>query len=217
MRFCTVVARNYLAYARVLTASLQRVDPDAAVSVLVLDDVDDPIDDSQEGFHVVRPADLDIEPREFHHMATIYNVLELATALKPWLLERLLKTDDVVCYLDPDIEVFGALDEIEVLARRHSIVLTPHSITPLPRDGMIPSELTIRQAGVFNLGFIAVSRGASRFLTWWMERLRRECRIAPEIGLFVDQRWVDFVPSYFEHTVLFDEGYNVAVLEPVRA
>ena len=29
-------------------------------------------------------------------------------------------------------------------------------------------------------------------------------------GLFVDQRWIDFVPSYFDHTVVFDQGYNVA-------
>ena len=114
MRFCTVVARNYLAYARVLTASLQRVDPDAACRCSCSTTSTIRSTTRKSAFHVVRPADLDIEPREFHHMATIYNVLELATALKPWLLQRLLKTDDVVCYLDPDIEVFGSLDEIEV-------------------------------------------------------------------------------------------------------
>jgi glycosyltransferase involved in cell wall biosynthesis len=210
MQFCTVVARNYLAYARVLASSLHALDDDITISVLVLDDVDATVDEREELFEVVRPADLDIEPREFHHMATIYSVLELATALKPWLLRRLLEHDDVVCYLDPDIEVFGSLTELEARARKHSIVLTPHSITPLPRDGLIPSELTIRQAGVFNLGFIAVSRGAMPFLSWWEERLRRECRIAPDQGLFVDQRWVDFVPSYFEYSLVTDEGYNVA-------
>ena len=77
-------------------------------------------------------------------------------------MQRLLETDDVVCYLDPDIEVFASLDEIEPLARRHSIVLTPHTTTPMPRDGLLPSEKTIRLAGVFNLGFIAVSREAGR-------------------------------------------------------
>ena len=128
-------------------------------------------------------------------MATIYDVLELATAVKPWLLQHLLETDDVACYLDPDIEVFGSLDELERLAARALIVLTPHTTTPMPRDGLIPSELTIRQAGVFNLGFIAVSRDATPFLAWWSERLRRECRIAPDEGLFVDQRWIDFVPE----------------------
>ncbi len=210
MRIGTIVARNYLAQARVLGESLQRLDDRLALSVLVLDDVDDGTDDSTELFETVRPRDLDIEPREFVHMATIYDVTELATALKPWFLRRLLESDDVVCFLDPDIEVFSTLEEVETLARRHSIVLTPHTTRPMPRDGLLPSEQTIRLAGVFNLGFIAVSRDAGEFLSWWSERLRRECRIAVEQGLFVDQRWIDFVPSYFDHAVLFDEGYNVA-------
>jgi glycosyltransferase involved in cell wall biosynthesis len=210
MRICTIVARNYLAQARVLAASLQRLDEVPELSVLVLDDEDDEVDESRELFDVVRPRDLDIEPREFHHMATIYDVTELATAVKPWLLQRMLVSHEVVCYLDPDIEVFSSLDEIELQARLHSIVLTPHTTRPMPRDGLLPSEQTIRLAGVFNLGFIAVSRGADEFLSWWSERLRRECRIAVDQGLFVDQRWIDFVPSYFDHAVLHDVGYNVA-------
>jgi glycosyltransferase involved in cell wall biosynthesis len=210
MRFCTVVARNYLAYARVLASSLHEMSPGAALSVLVLDDVDSQVDDAAEPFDVVRPGDLDIEPREFHHMATIYDILELSTAVKPWLLQHLLETDELVCFLDPDIEVFGSLAPLELLARRHSIVLTPHTTTPMPRDGLLPSEKTIRLAGVFNLGFIALSREAGPFLSWWADRLRRECRIAFEDGLFVDQRWIDFVPSYFDHAIVSDPGYNVA-------
>ena len=187
-----------------------RSSPDAALSVLVLDDVDSLVDDTAEPFDVVRPGDLDIEPREFHHMATIYDILELSTAVKPWLLQHLLETDELVCFLDPDIEVFGSLAPLELLARRHSIVLTPHTTTPMPRDGLLPSEKTIRLAGVFNLGFIALSREAGPFLSWWADRLRRECRIAFEDGLFVDQRWIDFVPSYFDHAIVSDPGYNVA-------
>ena len=38
---------------------------------------------------------------------------------------------------------------------------------------------------------------------------REAARQSPQ-GLFVDQRWIDFVPAYFDHTVLLDEGYNVA-------
>ncbi len=210
MRFCTVVARNYLAYARVLARSLRAVDDDSQLSVLVLDDVDGVVAGDDEPFEVLHPDDLDISPREFRHMAVIYDVLELATAVKPWLLNRILADDDVACYLDPDIEVFSSMAPVEALARRHGIVLTPHSTTPLPRDGLLPSEETIRLAGVFNLGFIAVSRDAGAFLAWWSERLRRECRVEIEAGLFVDQRWIDFVPSYFDHSVLIDEGYNVA-------
>jgi glycosyltransferase involved in cell wall biosynthesis len=210
MKIGTIVARNYLAMARVLAESVSRLPEPVEFAVLLLDDDHREVDDATESFEILRPDDLDIEPREFRHMATIYDVLELATALKPWLLQRLLENDDVVSYLDPDIEVFASLEPIETLARRHSIVLTPHTTRPMPRDGLVPSEKTIRLAGVFNLGFIAVSRDAGSFLSWWSERLRRECRIAVEDGLFVDQRWIDFVPSYFDHKILIDEGYNVA-------
>jgi glycosyltransferase involved in cell wall biosynthesis len=205
-----VVARNYLAQARVLARSLHRSDPDTPMSLLLLDDLDGEVDPALEPFEIVRPEDLDLDRRELHAMAMIYDLVELATAVKPWLLSHLLETDEVVCYLDPDIEVFAPLGEVERLAAQAPIVLTPHTTVPMPRDGRFPSEQTVRLAGVFNLGFIAVSRESESFLAWWSERLRRECRVAVEQGLFVDQRWIDFVPTLFEHRVLVDPGYNVA-------
>src|SRR5712671_1290554 len=94
VKFCTVVACNYLAHARVLAASLRRFEPEASLAVLVLDDVDEVIGEGIEEFDVLRPADLDISALEFHRMATIYGVLELATAVKPWLLQHLLERDE---------------------------------------------------------------------------------------------------------------------------
>jgi hypothetical protein len=43
---------------------------------------------------------------------------------------------------------------------------------------------------MFNLGFIAVGRGANRFLDWWAEHLVRDCLVSPESDRFVDQRWL---------------------------
>ncbi len=44
-------------------------------------------------------------------MAAGYSVLELSTAVKPWLLRHLLHDRGVpdITYLDPDIQVFGSL------------------------------------------------------------------------------------------------------------
>ena len=51
-------------------------------------------------------------------MRLIYDVTELSTAVKPALLRALLKrTGGPVTYLDPDIEVFASLAEIEAGAR----------------------------------------------------------------------------------------------------
>jgi hypothetical protein len=137
--------------------------------------------------------------------------MEMATAVKPMLLHWLLGRGEVtVCYLDPDIMVFDAFDEIVSTAEREAIVLVPHALQPFPREGLLPTEYSIMRGGVFNLGFIAVGQGAGPFLTWWHERLATDAIDATEVGLFVDQRWVDFVPSLFAHTVCRDPGMNVA-------
>jgi glycosyltransferase involved in cell wall biosynthesis/SAM-dependent methyltransferase len=206
---CTIIAPNYLPYARVLARSFLAHHPQGRFVTLVLDP--DGLAATDEPFEIRGPYDIGIERREVHRMAMIYDVKELATAVKPWLLKHLLDSGvSEVMYLDPDIEIFTPLYELTELAREHSIVLTPHLTTPLPRDGLLPDELMILRAGVFNLGFIAVGESAKPFLDWWSERLRRDCLVAVEKGLFVDQRWVDLVPSFFPHYILRDPACNVA-------
>ncbi len=213
MNVCTIIARNYLAYARVLAASFQEHHSGSTCSVLVIDDMEGAVDASGEPFELVRPADIDLP--EFERMAGTYDILELSTAVKPWLLRWMLRerNDSGVAYLDPDIQVFGRMAEVEAILRTHSLVLTPHVTGPMPRDGRKPSETDILVAGVYNLGFIGVSDTAQTqaLLDWWSERLLSDCRVAPEHGLFVDQRWVDFVPGMVsDMVVLRDPAYNVA-------
>lgn len=206
---CTVIARNYRAYARLLADSFLAHHPGGRVFVLVLDDPDRTFGDG-EPFEVLHPDDIGLDRDEFFRMAAIYDVLELATAVKPWLLAALLDRFAAVLYLDPDIEVHAPLSELISAAAERSIVLTPHSLEPMPRDDRYPEERTILLSGVYNLGFLGVGRGARPFLRWWAERLARDCLVSIREALFVDQRWVDFVPSYFEHEVVRDPGCNVA-------
>jgi glycosyltransferase involved in cell wall biosynthesis len=211
MRICTIVAKNYLAHARVLADSFLQHNPGGACSVLVIDDFEGYFDPGAESFEVLTPADVGVD--DFDLMAGIYDVLELSTAVKPWLLAHLLTRDQRVVYLDPDIEVFDRLDEIDELIGQHRLVLTPHSTEPLPSDGKRPTPTDILVAGAYNLGFIGLGRGADAdsLLGWWAERLRKDCRSRPEQGLFVDQRWVDLVPGIVsDHHILRDPGYNVA-------
>ena len=211
MNACTIVARNYLAQARVLSDSFLRHHADGSFTTLLLDDLEREVDEAAEPFDVVHVDEIGIEADELFRMAMIYDVLEFATAVKPWFLDTLLEGGmDHIVYFDPDIEVFAPLDDIAELAREHGIVLTPHVTEPMPRDGLEPSERTILRAGVHNLGFVAVGAGARDFLDWWAVRLARDCLVDPDEGQFVDQRWVDFVPSLFDHHVLRDPGCNVA-------
>lgn len=144
-------------------------------------------------------------------MAFVYEVTELATALKPAFLARLLAEYEApVAYLDPDIVVYGSLDHAAELARRTPIVLTPHVLGPLPRDGLRIRDEDLLLCGQFNLGFITVGPGAEPFLDWWGERTRFHACNEPAAGMFTDQRWIDFVPALFDHEVVRHPGWNVA-------
>ena len=84
MNVCTIIAKNYAPFARVLARSFLEHHPDGRCFALVIDDVEGYIDPALEPFELVTPADLAIE--DFDRMAALYNVLELSTAVKPWLL-----------------------------------------------------------------------------------------------------------------------------------
>lgn len=205
---CTVVAGNYLPAARVLASSYLRHHPGHD---FVIEVIDAPWDEVQEhDWKIVGPGATGIDEDDYFRMATAYSVTELATAVKPYLLRELRKTSDVVMYIDPDIEVFAPMPELAGLAIAHGIVLTPHFLQPLPRDGKEPSEAAIMGSGIFNLGFVATGPGSEAFLDFWAERLRHDAIVAPHKQLFTDQRWVDQVPALFPNTVLRDPGFNVA-------
>ena len=93
-------------------------------------------------------------------MALRYSVLELSTAVKPWLLRHLMaQTGEPVTYLDPDIKIFGSLERLDELAAEHGVVLIPHNSEPIPADGRTPSQVDIMIAGIYNLGYVSLSQG----------------------------------------------------------
>jgi glycosyltransferase involved in cell wall biosynthesis len=209
---CTIIARNYAAHARVLARSFAHHHPGQRLQVLVVDDVDAGTDWSDEPFDVVSPFELPLEERTFHEMAMCYEVMELSTALKPWLMRLLLQRSGggPVLYLDPDILVLARLDPVTALLGEHHVVLTPHTTEPIPRDGRQACEVDILASGVYNLGFLGLSAGCEPFLEWWSERLRLDSIVDHANMLFTDQRWIDLAVPYFEHHLLRDPGYNVA-------
>ena len=186
--------------------------PDGTCTVLVIDDPEGTIDAGGEPFEIVRVEEIGIPA--LREMIIRYDVTEFSTAVKPWFLKYMLERGaSHVVYFDPDIQIFAPLDDIGELAERHGIVLTPHTTEPIPRDGEKPTEYDILLSGMYNLGFLALgaSDTSTRFLDWWGERLLKECLIDHSKALFVDQRWVDFVPSLFPDTKLLrDPGCNVA-------
>lgn len=210
---CTIVSKNYLPFARALARSFRQHHPESPFIVLLVDRVDGYFSPADEPFEVVEAEELGNIP-DFPAFAFKYTILEINTAVKPFFLARLLERPEVgkLVYFDPDILLFRPLDELSALLEAHTIVLTPHLTDPIDDDHH-PSEMSILQAGAYNLGFLALSRGepVDRFLAWWQERMLEHCVVDVERGLFVDQKWIDLVPGLFAGVhVLTSPAYNVA-------
>ncbi|WP_246238785.1 glycosyltransferase family 4 protein [Paenibacillus anseongensis] len=152
---------------------------------------------------------------DFNKFIFRYTILELNTAVKPWMFSWLFneKNYDHVFYIDPDIYLYDRLAEVEeALIEGNLMVLTPH-LTGFLNDDKKPSEQNILQAGTYNLGFLAVSKQKETniFLNWWKSKLEFDCTVDIANGLFVDQKWMDLVPGFFPRVkILHHPGYNVA-------
>src|SRR3954470_2436331 len=114
---CTIIARNYFAYAQVLADSFFRHHPIGSFTILIIDDEDRQFSAADDRPTWWRLADIGLEPREIHRLPALYHVPQPATAVKPVLLRRLLESErDHIVYLDPDIRIFGTLDDLVPLA-----------------------------------------------------------------------------------------------------
>ncbi|HEX4963672.1 MAG TPA: glycosyltransferase [Thermoanaerobaculia bacterium] len=211
-RACTIIANNYLAYARAFTLSFLEHHPAGRVSVLIVDTPQPGHRYEDEPFEVVFADQLGIPG--FPHLSFRYSIVELSTAVKPWFLRYLHRTlrCDRLCYFDPDVLVFGDLGELYGRLGRADALLTPHLMAPLD-DGRVPAERDILLSGIYNLGFLglAFNERTLAFLDWWHARLYRWCLHEVDKGLFVDQRWMDFAPAFLPQAeIVRDEGCNVA-------
>jgi glycosyltransferase involved in cell wall biosynthesis len=214
MNGLTICAANYLPFAKTLANSFLKFHPDSKFYLLLVDgDVSEITIDLGPKTTIIKPSDLDLDPEVFMRMAIYYDVTELSTALKPLGLKYLLDTgSEIAIYLDPDIEVFSELVEIPKHLQSANIALTPHSLHGFPKDELRPTARDIMASGTFNLGFIAVKNSdqSYEFLSWWNEKLIFDCISDVENNLFTDQRWIDFVPSYYSFSVIREYSYNVA-------
>ena len=209
---CTIISKNYIALARVLADSFHKFHPDVPFFVLLVDRVDGYFRPERERFYLVDTDELDIPDRDSFYFK--YNILELNTAVKPYFLSYLFDEFSIkkLIFFDPDILILEKLSSLFELLDTYSIILIPHITEPL-EDNFRPSELDLLQAGTYNLGFIALGATATtrKLLSWWQKRVYEQCLLAPDRGMHVDQKWMDFVPGLFgEVFIMREPGYNVA-------
>ena len=214
MAYCTILSTNYLAKALTLAETLQRHHPGSRLTVLVIDSPDAAhlADIDQPGVDIVGTDVLGLPARQVLQLATIYDLVEFATAIKPPLLRKMLEGAEQAAYLDPDTYVTSPMVELSpaLEATEGGILLTPHFLEPVPPEAEL-QETHLLTVGVYNLGFCAVDRRALPFLEWWWGHLVEECLWEPLSGLFVDQKWVDIGSVMFHAGAWQHRGYNVSV------
>jgi hypothetical protein len=209
----TSAAANYLPKVRALFASVRRVRPEWRLH-LVLADRGEVTPADVGGDEVHGPAELGIPA--WPVWVFTHSLIELATGVKAFALAKLLDRDDcdAAIYLDPDIEVFSDLADIVEALAAADILVTPHQTAPetTPAE-VVRHEVCTAQYGIYNLGFLAVAarRQGLDFARWWRERLYHFCRDDIPNGIYTDQRWIDFAPSYFDRLrILRGSHLNVA-------
>jgi hypothetical protein len=208
---CTIVSANYLHFAWTLAESFLKLHPDDEFHLLLVDRLPEDFVSRDPRVHVLEVERLGLPA--FCSLAFKFDILELNTGVKPSFIKHLFALGaDKVIYFDPDIYIFDSVELIYQALESASIVLTPHILSPTSDEEHV-YENDLLRTGVFNLGFVAVSNSPQgrSFLDWWEERCLHFGFHDLRSGLFVDQKWVNLAPCFFDEIhILRHAGCNVA-------
>jgi len=189
---------------KLLTESIKKYHPEAVIHLALADERPANVALDKDFASVWSVRDLGIE--NWQSWAFGHTIVELATAIKPFVLERLLAQDGSrVIYMDPDTVLYSRLDDVLLQLESSSIVLTPHQTSPETSwQAVWDNEICSLKHGIYNLGFIAVSASPAgrSFAAWWRERCHRLCIDDIPNGLFTDQKWIDLVPALFPEVAI---------------
>lgn len=204
----TICSKNYLAQAITLRESFQRNNPGLDFYLFLADSVTEDVKNLD-----LVPLDEKWIPK-WKEMAFKYDVIEFNTSIKPFCFKKLFNDGyEKVIYVDPDIYIVNPLTLIYQWLEKYSIILTPH-ISYLQKDYKgAQTDTSILGVGLYNLGFCAIknSKIGNEVVEWWEDRLYKFCYGTQP--LFVDQKWMIFVPLFYPEDTLVTKhaGINTAI------
>lgn len=201
--YFTICSANYLATAKVLLDSLRK-NTNMDIYLIICDGKRDNIPKflNDPTKKIIFADELNI--KNFNDFIFRYSILEINTALKPFVFNELFKKKyKKVFYFDPDIIIEDSLDHFESILDSFNAIVTPHILSPF-RDNRKPSLEDISKSGVYNLGFLGLTASSTKtFLDWWMQKCRSNCYSDVERGLFTDQKFCDFLTSFVKNTKIY--------------
>ena len=127
-------------------------------------------------------------------------VHEYCWTLKPVICDYVLQkypSIKRITYLDSDLYFWGDPREIFKNQPDCSVLLSKEEkYSPRANQSI---QLRSRITGLYNSGFISFKQDeiGLQAVTWWKEKCLENCKIAPEEGIFGDQKYLDELPGLF--------------------
>lgn len=133
----------------------------------------------------------------------------LRWSLKPLFVNILLERYEKVFFCDHDLYFYNDFSFLDELSTGKSICLSPHwrNIYPTVENEW---EYNFRH-GLYNGGFFITTHKGQPILDWWAEMCANRCTADEKDSTYVDQKYLDVVPLYFEDVEsIVHKGCNVA-------
>lgn len=209
----TIVAKNYLSFALTLGDSLKQQSSELDFLIFIVDDLNGVSNELANKYKTIIVGEGIVS--DYKEMAFKYNVTEYSTAIKPFIFNYLFKDYNYtrIIYSDPDIYFYQSPNNIYNLLDNNFCVITPHIINIETAHKSEATDQGLLFAGIYNLGFIALRKSieSATLLNWWSNRLRNFCYGDKLESLHTDQKWIDFIPSYFPNKVNISHNYGLNI------
>jgi len=196
--FCTISTKSHVYKSFALAKSLEAFGGNLVVLLVDGDSVNKDIPANTSFLYL---ADLQEEIAQAIIQKYRSSADKLRWCLKPVLLKYLLAKNDKVIYVDNDIHFLSSFDFLFDILEDSSILLTPHDYPRDPTKNQNWFEANFR-VGLYNAGFVGVSKKALPTLEWWGNACLYRCEKNYWRGLFDDQKYLDLIP-------IIDENYHI--------
>ncbi|MEO7984335.1 MAG: hypothetical protein ABI688_09655 [Bacteroidota bacterium] len=207
---CTIITADYLPLAKVLYKSLQKHVPGTSLQVLVVDKHNY----ASAGDFILHSVESLNDSAYFKGIQKKYGNSSpdyFRWALKPVFIGYLLEQGfDKVLFTDPDIYFVSNFNFLFEKLDNSNVLLTPHwaNIDPTENED---SLLAVLKGGLYNAGFIGTNKDGAAAMAWWAGLCHYKTEDLKELGLFVDQKYLDILPVQFDKVeVIRHRGCNLA-------
>lgn len=211
---CTISTKSHLPKVYALFESIVKFEPNISLKVLLSDVSANEINNISAPFPQVKFHSLE----EFNSPLATSIIKKyksqsdkLRWSFKPVFLSHLLSAGyDKVIYVDNDIFFTNPFNFLWDELDSNKVLLTPHWRPSNPANEPLWFETNFRD-GIYNAGFIGVSKGAEDALNWWANTCLYKVTKSYIQGMFDDQKYLDMMPVVEPSTkVIAHQGCNVA-------